>query len=297
MGELASMTGFGEGRSEDERLRVTLSIRSVNHRFLDLQLRLPDAYRSLELELAAQFKRRLRRGRVEARYRVDLLAEPAFEVRVRPEVAAAYQQAARQLASGSMDPAGKSLTPAELLHLPEVVAVEVPEAEPGEADRELFLDATERALAALVASRGREGEHLEEALRRLIERLAAIRDELAAGADELQRDLAAALQRRLVELVGEHGIDPDRLAQEAALLADRNDVREELDRLGAHLTTLAELLGAEGERGKRMDFLIQEVLRELNTLGAKCRHSGRLESVVEAKTVCEQLREQVQNVE
>ena len=95
MGDIHSMTGFGEGRAEDERVRVTVSIRSVNHRFLDLQLRIPDAYRPFELELAAAFKGRLRRGRVEARYRVDPVAEPALEVRVRPGVAASYQDAAR----------------------------------------------------------------------------------------------------------------------------------------------------------------------------------------------------------
>lgn len=297
MGELHSMTGFGEGRAEDERARVRVSIRSVNHRFLDLQLRLPDAYRPFELELAAIFKERLRRGRVEARYRVDSLVEPELEVRVRPAIARSYLQAARELASVSTDPAGSFLSAAELLRLPEVVSAEAPEVEPAESDRELLKRATAEALAAMTASRRREGAHLETALRGHLARLAAIREELAAGADDLQQSLTETLEKRLSELVGEQGIDPGRLAQEVAILADRGDVREELDRLAAHLTTLEELLDAGGECGKRMDFLTQEILRELNTLGAKCRHSAQLERVVEAKTVCEQVREQVQNLE
>lgn len=294
MDRLQSMTGFGEGRAEDERTRVVASVRSVNHRFLDLQLRLPDPYRPFELDLAAAFKERLRRGRIEARYRIEPLAEPALEVRVRPAVAASYQQAARELAGSA---GGDALSAADLLRLPEVVSVEAPAAEPGEADRALLLAATASALDALMESRRREGEHLELALGEQLSRMRAIRDELAAGADSIQRGLAETLERRLAELVGEHGIDPTRLAQEAAILADRSDVREELDRLAAHLATLEELLGTAGERGKRMDFLTQEVLRELNTLGAKCRNSDQLERVVEAKTLCEQLREQVQNVE
>ena len=297
MGELHSMTGFGEGRAEDERTRVKVSIRSVNHRFLDLQLRLPDAYRPFELDLAAIFKERLRRGRVEARYRVDSLVEPELEVRVRPAIAKSYLQAARELASVSTDPAGSFLSAAELLRLPEVVSAEAPEVEPEEPDRELLKHATAEALDAMTASRRREGAHLEAALRRHLARLAAIREELAAGADDLQQSLTETLEKRLSELVGEQGIDPGRLAQEVAILADRSDVREELDRLAAHLTTLEELLDAGGECGKRMDFLTQEILRELNTLGAKCRHSGQLERVVEAKTVSEQVREQVQNLE
>lgn len=297
MGELHSMTGFGEGHAEDERARVKVSIRSVNHRFLDLQLRLPDAYRPFELELAAAFKKRLHRGRVEARYRVDSLVEPKLEVRVRPAIAKSYLQAARELASVSTDPAGSFLSAAELLRLPEVVSVEAPEVEAGEPDRVLLGRATAEALDAVVASRRREAVHLEAALRRHLTRLAGIREELEAGADEIQQTLSGALEKRLAELVGEHEIDAGRLVQEVAILADRSDVREELDRLAAHLTTLEELLDAGGECGKRMDFLTQEILRELNTLGAKCRHTAQLERVVEAKTVCEQVREQVQNLE
>ncbi len=150
---------------------------------------------------------------------------------------------------------------------------------------------------ALVESRRREGMHLERALREQLDRMRVLHRELAAASEDIQRGLAETLRQRLAELVGEQGIDPARLAQEAAILADRSDVREELDRLGAHFSSLEELLGGDGERGKRMDFLTQEVLRELNTLGAKCRNSAQLDRVVEAKTVCEQLREQVQNLE
>ena len=160
MGELHSMTGFGEGRAEDERARVRVSIRSVNHRFLDLQLRLPDAYRPFELELAAIFKERLRRGRVEARYRVDSLVEPELEVRVRPAIARSYLQAARELASVSTDPAGSFLSAAELLRLPEVVSAEAPEVEPAESDRELL----KRAPQSAVAQRGLDAT-LESAAR------------------------------------------------------------------------------------------------------------------------------------
>ena len=290
------MTGFGEGHAADDRVRVSVSIRTVNHRYLDVSLRLPEVYRALELDVANRIKERLVRGRVEARFRVDPVAEPRFSVQVRRNLARRYREAAAELSEA--DPsAGPALSAAELLRLPEVVVVEPAEDEPGAGDQALLLEAIDGALDVVIATRRREGEHLRRVLGERIARLVELRGELENAAPAIKADLVEGLERRLRELLAEHEVDPARLAQEAAVLAERIDVGEELDRLAAHLEAFEALLDGDGSRGKRMDFLTQEILRELNTLGAKSRHSQQLARVVEAKELCEQLREQVQNIE
>jgi uncharacterized protein (TIGR00255 family) len=178
-----------------------------------------------------------------------------------------------------------------------VVQVQVDPDSLDEEDAELVLRTTATALAQLVAAREQEGVALAGVLGERVAELQAAAARLRARAPEVREELYSGLRRRVRELLAGPAVDELRLAQEVALLVDRSDVVEELDRLDGHLRHFAGLLGEPGALGKRLDFLAQEILRELNTLGAKCRDGEMARTVLDAKVFCEQLREQVQNVE
>ena len=292
---MRSMTGFGQGAATGRRHQVGVTLRSVNGRHLDLAIRLRDEHRGLEPRLRALLETELRRGRVEAGVEIRALLPPEARVTLQVEVVRALREAARQLAAEGV--AAQELTLADVLRVPEVLRVEVAPDAMDAADEEVVLAATAAALEQLVAARDREGAQLRVVLG---ERLAELRDaasRLRERSPEVRGELHAALHRRLGELLAGPPADEARLAQEVALLVDKSDVVEELDRLDGHLAHFGELLAADGLLGKRLDFLTQEILRELNTLGAKCRDGAMVRVVLDAKVLCEQLREQVQNVE
>ena len=190
------------------------------------------------------------------------------------------------------------LTAGDLLRIPGALEVEVAAVEWGDAERELTAEVARRALVELVSARESEGARLVAILLGRLEEL----EQGVAKIDALRAPALAAshaaIGKRLSELLGEAtAIDPLRLAQEAAVLADRSDVSEEVDRLKAHFEHFREVARGRAASGKRLDFLTQEIFRELNTLAAKCRHPEVVRLVLDAKVLCEQIREQVQNVE
>jgi len=292
---MRSMTGFGQASATGARHQVSVSLRSVNARFLDLVLRLKDDYRAVEAPLRGALERELHRGRVEATIEVKPLQAPPAHVQVRAEVVRALAEASRELAtSGLVRP---ELTLGDLLRLPEVVSLQVDADQLGDEEVEVALAAGRAALAQLVGAREQEGAQLRRVLAERLSDLGAAAARLRARAPLVRQEIHDGLRRRLRELLDGAGVDEVRLAQEAALLVDRSDVAEELDRLDGHLSHFATLLEGEGALGKRLDFLSQEILRELNTLGSKCRDGEMARMVLDAKVTCEQLREQVQNVE
>jgi uncharacterized protein (TIGR00255 family) len=292
---MRSMTGYGEASGRSAKRAVTVSLKAVNHRFLDLQVRLGDELRSSEPALRELLARELVRGRVEARVEVGALGERGGAVQVDLEVVRAVHAAVRELVDGGVLSGG--LAAGDLLRLP--AALRIASAAQGwdEADEELLLATARAAVAQLAAGREAEGAGLAAAL---AERLAAL-ETLVAQLDALRgpalEESAAALRRRVAELLAGQALDEPRIAQEVALLADRGDVSEEIDRLRSHLEHFRTVAAAAGASGKRLDFLTQEIFRELNTLGAKCRNAAMVRAVLDAKVLCEQLREQVQNVE
>jgi len=294
-----SMTGFGQATGRDERHAVTVTLRSVNHRFYDLKLRLGDEYRASEVELTELLAAEIERGRVEAAVEVQALGEREAEVDVHRPVVLAAHQAIEELVDGGL--VAQKLTAGDLLRLPGAIDLRFAPDRWEPADRELLLSVARDALAQLVAGRETEGEKLAEALVDRIDGLADAALDLVALAKAARRRTGEALRARLAEILaaapGSATLDPGRLEQEVAVLAERSDVTEELDRFAAHLEHFREVAAAEGAVGKRLDFLTQEILRELNTLGAKCRDAEMTRRVLDAKVLCEQLREQVQNVE
>ncbi len=292
---MRSMTGFGRAAGENDRYSLIVSLRGVNHRYLDLKIRLEEAYISAEGSLRKLFGKDLFRGRVDARIEIRRLGERKVKVHVQETVLKALQLEVRRLEKAGL--VDGRLTAADLLRLPEVLRLESEPETWNEGDRALLAEVAQEALEQLVEARKREGQRLLELLGSRLGLLESLAGGFEAQRGEATQAIRQGLVRRLEDLLSGSKIDPERLEAEVAILVERSDVQEELDRLGAHLGHFRTLLSEPGSLGKRLDFLAQEILRELNTLGAKCRNATMVQSVLEAKAICEQLREQVQNVE
>ncbi|HYN22206.1 MAG TPA: DUF1732 domain-containing protein, partial [Thermoanaerobaculia bacterium] len=191
----------------------------------------------------------------------------------------------------------RGLAAGDLIRIPEAFKVEVASEEWDSGDHELLLRVAGEAVAQLVAGRELEGANLSAVLNERLRALEEVVARLDALRGPVREELGASLRRRLNELLAGQALDEGRIAQEVALLVDRGDVSEEIDRLRSHLDHFRSVLKDAGPAGKRLDFLTQEIFRELNTLGAKCRNAEMTRAVLDAKVLCEQMREQVQNVE
>src|SRR5271163_4246614 len=279
--ECLSMTGFAQARREENGWAVRVSVKSVNHRFLDLKMRLPEGFDLYELRLRQVVREHIHRGHVEVSVGVD--PGTASPVQVNRELVKAYLKVAEELRQQTR--AATDMDVVALLRLPGVIAglsAAVPEGEEEQENLGKALDGClSEALAKLDEMRRAEGQHA---------------DKVRGLAATLRPAFARRLENRLKELLGGTGIEPQRLAQEAALLAERSDVSEELDRLRSHLLQFGKLLDGAGELGKKLDFLLQEMQREANTLLSKTPgvESEALEITglaLEIKAEIEKLRE------
>ncbi|WP_296277120.1 YicC/YloC family endoribonuclease [Pseudomonas sp. UBA7530] len=284
-----SMTAFA--RNEQATAHGTLSweLRSVNHRYLEPHLRLPEAFRDLEGAAREALRQGLSRGKVECTLR---FAEESAgkQLQVDSERARQLITAAEQVAALIQQPA--PLNPLEVLAWPGVL---VADSDDPQALNAAAMKLFDQALGELKASRAREGAELAKLLN---ERLDSILDEVAALRELVPQMLAGQRQKietRFAEMQAE--LDPQRLEQELVLLAQKSDVAEELDRLSTHVSEVRRVLKAGGAAGRRLDFLMQELNREANTLGSKAFDPRSTQAAVNLKVLIEQMREQVQNIE
>lgn len=288
------MTGFGAAEGAVGALHVAVELRSVNHRFFSPSIKLPSALSRWELEVREALRKAINRGHVTLTARVDRTngARAAIdEERFRSYVERLRDLKQRYVLEGPIDLA-------TVLRLPEVVATEEGEGEESGTAAELVA-IVERAAAALAESRAAEGGRLAGFLR---ERIATIEDAVNRLAERApariveQRD---RLKAAVAELAGGVQVDEQRLAQEIAIIADRLDVGEELDRFRSHLTAFRDALAAKSPDGvgKRLGFLLQELLREANTTGSKSNDAAMVRDVVSIKEELERIREQVENLE
>lgn len=289
---IRSMSGHGRGEASSEEHRVVVEVRAVNHRFCRVSVRLPGELAALEERVRRRVQDRVQRGKVDLVVSVEGAgAEGGVDV----EAARAWGQRLRRLAEElEMEPP----TVADLLPLPGVV-VEGAEAVDPEEDGPLMDRALDAALEAFDAFRLREGEHLANDLGA---RVATIREGVARmeeAATELPQRTRDALRERIAELLGDVGVEvaEERLIQEAAYLAERADITEELVRLRSHLQKVDGLLDADDAVGRTLEFLAQEIHRELSTIGAKTKDLGVADVAIALKAELEKIREQVQNVE
>ncbi len=292
---MRSMTGFGQAEGSNRRHAVAVVLRGVNHRYLDLALRLREEHRASEAALRELLAEELYRGRVEVSVEATTLDDRPVEVSVDEDLVRALHAACRELQAQGLLTAG--LTVGDLARLPELLRVrQLPDVWDGE-DHALLLEVARGALRQFVDGREHEGGKLRAVLSDRLGELEQAAARLRGRRHQVTRELGESLRRRLRELLADQPVAEERLAQEAALLVDRSDIVEELDRLASHCEHFRAVMGEPEAIGKRLDFLTQEIFRELNTLGAKCRDAEMIRSVVDAKVLCEQLREQVQNVE
>jgi uncharacterized protein (TIGR00255 family) len=289
------MTGFGTATAEVPGGRLSVEIRSVNHRFSEVQIRMPRDLASLEDRARALVQERVRRGRVEVVITRDDSARRPRTVRADPELASAYAKALRELA-GIIGASGE-VTVDQVASMPDVLRVEDERPDP-DAVWPVLQTAMRGASEQLVAMRTSEGARLADDL---LVRVADIEQMTAAvgrRSPEVVRTHADRLRARLRELMGEVPVDEARIAAELALFADRCDISEELTRLRSHLTQFREsIVDEDGAIGRKLDFLLQEMGRETNTIGSKANDLDVTRAIVAMKSALESLREQVQNVE
>ncbi len=288
------MTGQGRGVAERDGHRVTVEIRAVNHRFIDLKMRsVGGDIRADDLVMSA-IRRHAERGSFNVTLRDESAGGRGAGVRVDPVVARQVHAALEELRGiiGAVEPVPMALVAAQ----PGVLVAG--EAEPGETSAAATTEALEAALVELVAMRRSEGAALAADLVQRLQRLETLAEEVAGAAAQAPGELRRRLNERIEKLLqGGPTIDEARLASEVAILADRSDVTEELVRLRAHLGALRALCAEDGAVGRKMDFLVQEVGREVNTIGSKSALVEISRRVVDAKAEVEKIREQVQNVE
>lgn len=288
-----SMTGFGAARGSADGIELSVEIRSVNSKTCDVKIRLPRDLAHLEPRIQAAIRARIHRGRIDVG--VDLADTPdaARQPRINLALARGYLAALRELQQTFALP---DTLPVELLwQAPGVI--EPPERVVSPALESAVDSVVQAALDGLEIMRGAEGAHLARELGRLTAELGGHFARIQGEVPRAAADRRARLHARLHELLGDAALDPVRLAQEVALMVDRADITEELARLEAHLAQIQALLHATDPSGRRLEFLLQEVHRETNTIGSKAATADIAHQVVDAKSVLERLKEQVQNVE
>jgi uncharacterized protein (TIGR00255 family) len=296
---LRSMTGYAQAHAVENGWSLRISLRAVNHRFLDLHLRVPEGFAPLEPLMRKIVRERLRRGHIDLTVQYEM-AGPAA-VGVNQEVAAAYMLSVKQLS----EKFGVKNEPdlAGILRLPGVIGTPVASIDDEMEKLEAAVSrCLSEALEKLDKMREQEANHLREEMATRLAAMLRLVERMEKLAERVRPAFARRLESRLKELLSEAQVDPTRLAQEAAIAAERSDVAEELARLRSHVQQFHSLLAGASDVGKKMDFLLQEMQREANTTLSKTpgSESEGLEMTqigLELKSEIEKLREQVQNIE
>ena len=293
------MTGFASVNSEDDRATINVTIRALNHRHLDLQLRMPQSLAAIESEVRASVAKFVARGRVELGLSLQLRQPPGVEVEFNDVFGAALEQALDKARSRGLITG--TLTPGDILRLPQALTIRERPVEADEAAQaELAVRARaaiEKALIDLDTMRDKEGEHLRADLDERRNLVADLVERIAVAADEGRAAVEDRLRERVRQLREELQADESAVAQEIVRMAARSDISEELSRFRAHVSHWMTLADSAEPCGRKLDFLLQEMNREVNTMGSKADGLRVSELIIAAKAELEKMREQVQNVE
>ena len=295
---IKSMTGFASLTRDDERGAIGVTIRSVNHRFLDLQLRLPPSIADIEARLRAIVQKHLARGRVETSISLQLHQNAAPTIELNEEFARALSGAIEQARSRGL--VAGQLAPGDLLRMPQALIIRETLVESGGVSSTLGTvvdEAVEEAILQLEQMRVREGVHLRADLDARKGLLSGLIARIATAADTGRVEFEARLLERAREIAATLPIDQAALSQEVVRVAQRSDISEEVTRFHGHLAHWDALSDSPEPCGRKLDFLLQEMNREVNTIGSKADGLQVSEVVIQAKAELERMREQVQNVE
>ena len=288
------MTGFGRAEVEEEGRKLTVELKTVNHRFLDINIRIPRTLGFTEELIRKTIKDKLTRGRVDV-----FVNYSAFESDAKTAIAdlglmRSYLEAARHAAeeTGIQD----DLQLSHMIRIPDMIVIQE-ESEDEDRLSRLVQNASRQAIESLEGMRLREGESLKVNILECLDALEAIRSRVDERKDIVVSEYAVKLRQRISELITSTEIDESRFNTEVALMADRADVTEEIVRLGTHINEFRKAASDKNAVGRKLDFMVQEMNREINTIGSKSQDFDITTAVIEGKSIIEKIREQVQNIE
>lgn len=291
---IQSMTGFGRGEVTAGGRQITVEIKSINHRYCEIQVKLPKKYNALEDKLRQYLTGALSRGKIDLFIKMEDREGSGQEMRIDKGLALKYHNEIRDLAASLSIP--MNLGVAELIALPGIMAIEEATEEMEEV-WQILQAPLNGALGHLIEMRQAEGARIASDFFQRLSYLEELRGQLLAFAPAVVENYRQRLTTRISELLGQQPLDENRLVQEIAMFADRASVDEELVRLDSHFHQFRELLESGQPVGRKLDFLCQEMNREINTVGSKANDLAMTKIVVEVKSELEKLREQVQNIE
>ena len=294
---IRSMTGFGRADRSAYGYKLHVDLKSVNHRYCEISVRIPREWAVLEDTVRRVVQKTVKRGRLDAYVVIERETDAPVTVEVNWTLVEAYRQAAVQLQSklGFTD----SLSLRDMLQLPDVIAFREADADTANLLEQPLEECVAEAVANLVAMREAEGVHLARDFAERLNLLERLHEQIRSAAPLVVEEYRSRLLQRLNELVRDQAIAPDdpRIAMEVALLAERSNIEEELTRLSSHFAQFRKLLKSDEPVGRKLDFLIQEMNREANTIGSKANSAEIASRVVDMKAELEKVREQAQNVE
>ncbi len=292
--QVRSMTGYGRGEYLAQDRKFVVEMKSVNHRYHDLNIKLPRVLASLEDNIKKRIAKDVFRGKTDIYVTFETFSAEDVEVKLNDGLAKAYAEKIRVLEDMLQQKAEDiiSLT----ARFPDVIVVEKAQKEE-EVMWAGLLPALEQALESFVAMRQTEGEHLKQDILQKANRIQNLVDDVKVYAPTVVVEYQEKLQNRLKELMDKVDVDPQRLAMEVAIFADKGCIDEELTRLDSHLQQLHEILEQGGQVGRKLDFLVQEMNRESNTIASKANDIRIVKATIELKSEIEKIREQIQNLE
>ena len=289
-----SMTGFGRGQVDTEQLSVTIELKSVNHRYFELGTRLPRQYNFLEDRIKSYLQGRIARGKVECNVYVEALGLDNVSIKINHSLAKAYMDALQEVADTYE--LQNPVTAMQLTHFNDVLTLHKEDVDEDEVWAAI-LPALEEATDKFLAMREKEGEKMKEDVCSRADHILEMVAFVEQRSPETVKEYNEKLKNRIRDLIGDANVDEQRLLTEAAIYADKVAVDEETVRLHSHIEQLKAMFEEDEAIGRKMDFLVQEINREANTIGSKCSDLEITSRVLDIKGEVEKIREQIQNIE
>ena len=292
---IKSMTGFGRGEHSSNGFQITVELKTLNSRYLDLSLRTPKSIQHNEIDIKEIIQKQLSRGKVHISINIEKKSDESPTITFNSEMVKAYGKMLEQIKflANIQEP----ITVKDILQFDDIFEHDQIEEEMSKEIWNCTKKALDDALVMLNQMRLQEGTELKKDLHKQINGISEMLSEVSSLSDSRIPEVREKLQLRIKNLIGDDKFDPDRLEMEIALIADKMDINEEVIRLQAHLKFFSEALESEDSVGRRLNFLCQEINRELNTIGSKANDSAIAHHIVLGKEKLEQIREQVQNIE
>ncbi len=291
---IRSMTGYGHYEYQNEEIRMSIEIKTVNHRYCDVYIRLPRQLSCFEDKVRSLITSRVSRGKIDVFINWENVGEGKKEVILDEGLARAYYEAMVKIAQNLG--LREDISSSSLARFPEILRVEKKE-EDAEAIWSILEPGVNEAVNTLLTMREAEGEKLKNSLLDICDSIESYRQLILVRAPQVVAEYKEKLSARIRELIESNTVDEMRIAMEVAMFADKASINEELVRLKSHLDQFRDIISLDGPIGKKLDFLLQEMNREVNTIGSKANNLDITKNVVELKSEIEKIREQIQNIE